>query len=174
MNKKLIAISVLSAVIAAAILLFALNGRDNRSSDSRTENEQTVDGTSSKDNRKDKITDNFTKKLNISINGTDYAVTVEDNETVREFVKKLPMEITMEELNGNEKYYYLDSSLPNNPAKIGKINAGDLMLYGGNCLVLFYDSFDSSYSYTKIGHVDNPSSLKQIVGTDSIKVSISK
>ena len=174
MNKKLIAISVLSVVIAAAIFLFALNGRDNRSSDSRTENEQIVGGTSSEDNREDEITNNFTGKLNISINGTDYAVTVEDNETVREFVKRLPPEITMEELNGNEKYYYLDSSLPSNPAKIGRINAGDLMLYGSNCLVLFYDSFDSSYSYTRIGHIDNPYSLKQIVGTGNIKVLISE
>lgn len=33
------------------------------------------------------------------------------------------------------------------------------MLYGNNCLVVFYKSFDTSYSYTKIGHIDNLSDL---------------
>lgn len=33
------------------------------------------------------------------------------------------------------------------------------MLYGNNCLVVFYKSFNTSYSYTKIGHIDNLSDL---------------
>ena len=33
------------------------------------------------------------------------------------------------------------------------------MLYGNNCLVIFYKSFDTSYSYTKIGHIDNLDNL---------------
>ena len=33
------------------------------------------------------------------------------------------------------------------------------MLYGNNCLVVFYKSFNTSYSYTKIGHIENLSDL---------------
>ena len=33
------------------------------------------------------------------------------------------------------------------------------MLFGNNCLVIFYESFDTSYSYTKIGHIDNLDNL---------------
>ena len=61
----------------------------------------------------------------------------------------------MNELNGNEKYIYLDSTLPTNPINPNHINSGDVMLYGNNCLVIFYKSFDTTYSYTKIGHIDN-------------------
>ena len=61
----------------------------------------------------------------------------------------------MSELNGNEKYVYLDKSLLTNPSNPKQINTGDVMLYGNNCLVIFYKSFETSYSYTKIGHIDN-------------------
>ena len=80
----------------------------------------------------------------------------------------------MNELNGNEKYYYFNEYLPSNSSKVGKINSGDLMLYGSDCLVLFYDSFNTSYSYTRIGVLDNPEKLKEIVGNGNINVNISK
>ena len=37
------------------------------------------------------------------------------------------------------------------------------MLYGNNCLVLFYKSFSTEYSYTKIGYIENPSNLADAV-----------
>ena len=80
----------------------------------------------------------------------------------------LPLELNMKELNGNEKYVYLDNSLPTNSSNPKRINAGDVMLYGNNCLVIFYKSFDTSYSYTKIGHIDNLENL----GNENIKVKI--
>ncbi len=110
---------------------------------------------------KDKITDEKIKesdivnKINVTINGTKYEANLEDNETVKNFVNILPKEFNMSELNGNEKYAYMDSSLPTNSSNPKHINAGDVMLYGDNCLVIFYKSFDTNYSYTKIGHIDN-------------------
>ena len=65
----------------------------------------------------------------------------------------------MSELNGNEKYIYLNTTLPTNTSNPKHINSGDVMLYGDNCLVIFYKSFDTSYSYTKIGHIDNLDNL---------------
>ena len=82
----------------------------------------------------------------------------------------LPHELNMEELNGNEKYVYLNTSLPTNPYNPKKINTGDVMLYGNNCLVIFYKSFETSYSYTKIGHIDNLPNL----GNESIKIIFEK
>ena len=76
----------------------------------------------------------------------------------------------MRELNGNEKYIYLDTTLPTNSSNPKRINVGDVMLYGDNCLVIFYKSFDTPYSYTKIGHIDNLENL----GKGSIKVKISE
>ena len=89
------------------------------------------------------------------INGNKYIINLENNETARSFVKLLPQELNMIELNGNKKYIYLDTTLPTNSFNPKRINQGDVMLYGNNCLVIFYKSFDTSYSYTKIGHIDN-------------------
>lgn len=113
----------------------------------------------------------FISKINININGTSYTATLEDNETSRKFVKRLPLEINMSELNGNEKYYYFNESLPSSSSNVERINNGDLMLYGSDCLVLFYESFNSSYSYTRIGKIDDPSTLKNSLGKGNIKVS---
>ncbi len=56
------------------------------------------------------------------------------------------------ELNGNEKYAYLDDSLPvGRSARATIARAGDIMLFGDDCLVLFYETFSSSYRYTRIG-----------------------
>ena len=93
--------------------------------------------------------------MKIIINNQEYRVNLENNETVNSLIKLLPMELKMSELNGNEKYYYLDSSLPTNSYNPKRINKGDIMLYGDNCIVIFYKDFDTSYSYTKIGHIDN-------------------
>ena len=76
----------------------------------------------------------------------------------------------MSELNGNEKYIYLDTTLPTNSSNPKRINAGDVMLYGNNCLVIFYKSFDTSYSYTRIGHIDDLPNL----GNGNITVKFEK
>ena len=115
-----------------------------------------------------------TNKINISINGIDYSATLEDNDTANEFLNKLPLTITLTELNGNEKYYYFDETFTNHPTKIGQIHTGDLMLYGNDCFVLFYETFQTSYSYTKIGKMDDPKSLKNNVGTGSVEITITK
>ncbi len=108
--------------------------------------------------------------VKVIINGNEYKINLEDNETVKSFVNILPQEFIMNELNGNEKYIYLDNTLPTNSYNPKHINKGDVMLYGNNCLVIFYKSFDTPYSYTKIGHIDN---LPDI-GNGNIKVKIEK
>lgn len=47
------------------------------------------------------------------------------------------------------------------------------MLYGNNCLVLFYNTFNTSYSYVKLGHIDNTTDLNKAVGLGSVKVTFS-
>ena len=108
--------------------------------------------------------------IRITINNKEYDITLEDNETVKELKKLLPLNITMAELNGNEKYIYLDNNLPTDSYKPKNINKGDVMLYGNNCLVIFYESFETPYSYTKIGHIDNLPDL----GKESVKVKIAE
>lgn len=108
--------------------------------------------------------------MKIIINNNEYQVDLEENDTTKELVKLLPQEYQMNELNGNEKYVYLDKSLPTNSYDPKHINKGDIMLFGDNCLVLFYKSFDTSYSYTKIGHINNLEDLSK----NNIKVRFEK
>lgn len=133
--------------------------------------------TNNLENRNEEITNNEniergedSMELNIKIGDKNFTATLEDNETTRSLLEKLPLTINMSELHGNEKYYYFDENLPTNSQSIRNINTGDLMLYGSNCLVIFYESFSTSYSYTKIGHIDNPEGLAEALGSGNITV----
>ena len=108
--------------------------------------------------------------IQVIINGKTYNARIEENETAQSFVNMLPVEYNMSELNGNEKYVYLDYTLPTNSYNPKHIEAGDIMLYGNNCLVVFYKSFDTPCSYTKIGHIENLSDL----GNKSIIIKFEK
>lgn len=119
-------------------------------------------------------TDNTAMSISVIVGNKTFTATLADSETGRAFAQLLPMTITMNELNGNEKYHYLDSSLPTDSYQPGTIQAGDLMLYGNNCVVLFYKTFSSSYSYTRIGALDNPAGLAEALGSGNVSVRFEK
>ena len=109
-------------------------------------------------------------KLKITIGTKTFTGTLYNNPTVTAFNEKLPLTITMSELNGNEKYFDLPNSLPAESSNPGTIQIGDLMLYGSNTLVLFYKSFSTSYNYTRLARVDNPSGLAAALGSGNVTV----
>lgn len=114
-----------------------------------------------------------TQRVTVTVSGIDFILTLAENETTGAFIERLPLTIRMSELNSNEKYYYMSDRLPSESFSPGQIHAGDLMLYGNDCLVLFYDSFSSGYSYTPIGSIDNPDGLAKAVGSKSVDVTFS-
>ncbi|MDE6260458.1 MAG: hypothetical protein K2M42_06295 [Oscillospiraceae bacterium] len=109
-------------------------------------------------------------KLRVEIGGQTFTATLADNSAARALVERLPLTLSMSELNGNEKYFYLDSGLPANASRPGQIKAGDLMLFGSDCMVLFYKSFSSGYSYTPLSSVDDPTGLASALGHGSVQV----
>lgn len=118
----------------------------------------------------DKDDNTMNRNITITVGGKSFAATLVDNETARAFAAMMPMTMQMDELNGNEKYHYLDSSLPTDSYRPGTIRTGDLMLYGSSCVALFYETFASSYSYTRIGQIDNPDGLAMAVGSGNVSV----
>ena len=103
-----------------------------------------------------------------------FAITLTDNAAARAFAAQLPLTLDMSELNGNEKHADLPKPLPANASRPGMIRNGDLMLYGGDTLVVFYLTFQSSYSYTRLGRVNDPSDLAQALGPRGVRVLFSK
>ena len=108
--------------------------------------------------------------ITLTIGGRTFTATMEQNSTAEAFRKMLPLTLEMQELNGNEKYHYLSQSLPTNRTKVGTIHAGDIMLYGDNCVVVFYETFTTSYQYTPIGHISNPEGLKEALGSGKVTI----
>ncbi len=111
-----------------------------------------------------------TTKMKLIIGTTVFTATLNNNVTATAFKERLPMTITMAELNGNEKYVDLPNALPANASHPATIQNGDLMLYGSKTLVLFYKAFSTSYSYTRIGHIENPSGLAAALGSGNTTV----
>ncbi len=112
--------------------------------------------------------------VTIQINGKNFSATLEDNPTARAFAEKFPLEAAATELNGNEKYFYLDADLPSDAVNVKQIRAGDLMLFGSNCVVLFYKDFATSYSYTRLGKLDEPADLAKALGAGNVRIAFAK
>ncbi len=159
-----------SSLLIALFLWNAATGFSSCSEDTPiSENGQTVlPGNEDENNENEETTTSGT--MNIKIGDHIFTATLADNNTAKAFKALLPLTITMKELNGNEKYHYLPDALPTDASRPGTIHAGDIMLYGSTCVVLFYETFSSSYSYTRIGSVDNPDGLQEAVGTGDVSV----
>lgn len=112
-------------------------------------------------------------KITVQVGTRVFTATLVDNASTRALAAQLPLTITMSELNGNEKYVNLAAELPTDSKRVGNIEAGDLMLYGSDCLVLFYESFNTSYRYTRLGQVDNTAGLADALGSGSVRVTLS-
>jgi hypothetical protein len=118
-------------------------------------------------------TETMNDTLLIKIGDKEFTANLLDNPTATAFKAMLPLTINMTELNGNEKYFRLSKNLPTNESNPGTIQSGDLMLYGSNTFVLFYESFSTSYSYTKLGKISNTAGLVSALGKGNVTVSIS-
>lgn len=99
-----------------------------------------------------------------------FAITLTDNAAARAWAAQLPLRLDMSELNGNEKHARLPKALPANASRPGTIRSGDVMLYGTDTLVVFYATFDSSYSYTPLGRLDDPADLPDVLGPRDVTV----
>ena len=111
--------------------------------------------------------------MTIQVNDKTFSATLEDNPSARAFVEMLPLECDMTELNGNEKYFYLAKDLPSNSVSVKQIHAGDLMLFGSNCLVIFYKDFSTSYTYTRLGKI-NSADLAETLGDGNVHVTFKR
>jgi hypothetical protein len=114
-----------------------------------------------------------THRIWMTVGERRFAVTLADTDAARAFADRLPLALPMTDLNANEKKFDLPNTLPSQPSQPGTIRNGDLMLWGANTVVLFYLSFVSPYAYTRLGRVDDPNGLAQVLGNSSVQVGFS-
>lgn len=122
-----------------------------------------------------KETDDNNEDMKISINDTSIDVNWEENEAVaalKAAVKDNPMTINMSMYGGFEQVGSLDMSLPHNDTRI-TTEPGDVILYSGNQIVLFYGS--NTWSYTRLGKIINMNEeqLRELLSKGNVTITIS-
>lgn len=110
------------------------------------------------------------QKMIVTVNGLSFTATLANSKTGAAFCALLPLTLRMSAMP-HEKYCYLPQNLPTDALQPHTIREGDLLLYGENCVVLFYETFTSAYSYTRIGSIDNTQGLAAAVGDGEAVVS---
>lgn len=110
----------------------------------------------------------------ITIGERRFAATLADTDAAREFAAMLPLILDMDDLNSNEKKFDLSNALTKNTYQPGIIHNGDIMLWGSRTLVVFYKTFDTPYSYTRIGHIENSDDLPRELGHSNAIIRFSK
>ncbi|WP_368645686.1 cyclophilin-like fold protein [Alkalibacterium putridalgicola] len=110
--------------------------------------------------------------VTLYMNGSEFSVILEGSTIAEDVIERLPGRFTMTDLNENEKYYTFPQSVATDAVNIHNIEAGDVMLYGNQTLVIFYKSFSTNYSYTKIGHIENVAGLEEALGTGDVEVEV--
>ena len=115
------------------------------------------------------------KTLTMKIDGKKVAVDWEENESVAalaELVKEKPLTIRMSMYGGFEQVGPLGTNLPRSDVQT-TTQAGDIVLYSGNQIVVFYGS--NSWSYTRLGHIIDKTAtqMKDLLGNDNVAIEIS-
>ena len=111
-------------------------------------------------------------KLTVTVNDTPFTATLADTEAARTLADKVEEEaltLTLSDYAGFEKVGPLGFALPAADRQT-TTSAGDLVLYQGDQLVLFYGS--NSWSYTRLGRIDDLTGWADALGSGDVTVTL--
>ncbi len=104
------------------------------------------------------------------IDGEEYPVEWEENESVEALKELCPLTVKMSMYGGFEQVGSLGESLPRNDEQI-TTEYGDIVLYSGNQIVVFYGS--NSWAYTRLGHIDmTQEELTDLLGNGDVEITL--
>ena len=107
-------------------------------------------------------------KMNVQIGDRTFTATLEDNQAVEELVEMMEaggVTLQLEDYGGFEKVGPLGRSLTTSNSQTTTV-AGDIVLYNGSNIVMFYGS--NSWSYTRLGKIDDLTGWADALGSGSV------
>ena len=108
--------------------------------------------------------------VQLGIDKRTFTADLDDTAAAQELRRLLPLTLTMQDHLRNEKHAELPRRLSSDDQRPGRIEAGDVMLWQGQTIVVFYESFSSPYSYTRLGKIRDTQHLKAALGTGNAQV----
>ena len=154
MSKRRIAAFIfvlLLSILTVSITLVSCGGKQ-AIGENDTGGKGNLSGVDTDENNAGNGDEEMTVKITVAGKNIEFTAELYDNAAAKELYARLPLNIDMSDMP-HEKYCYLDFSLPVSEERPRNIRIGDIMLWGNNCLVLFYEDFTTSYSYTRIGKI---------------------
>ena len=112
-------------------------------------------------------------KMNVQVGDSTFTATLENNTAVDAFVKMMdngPVVIQMSDYSGFEKVGPLGANLPASNSRI-TTQAGDIVLYNGNQIVIFYGS--NAWRYTHLARVEALDGWEEALGDGDVRVTLS-
>ena len=153
---------IIIAAVLCVIVLSACAVQENSNTDT-SEN-----GNIDTNNNSDIKEDETEMKMNVQIGDYTFTATLEQNQAVNELIdmmKEGPVTIEMSDYSGFEKVGPLGKGLTTDNHQT-TTTEGDIVLYSGNQIVIFYGS--NSWSYTRIGKIDDLTNWKKALGSGDV------
>lgn len=110
--------------------------------------------------------------IQLRVNDQVFELELEDSPASDALLDLLPLDLIMEDVNANEKFVRLEKELPRADQVAGRIEVGQVKLWAGDGLVIFYKDFPSSYAYTDLGRVKDIDGLVDSLGIGSVNVTL--
>lgn len=157
------------ALLISAAVLSACSGADEPLPEQSKTPKQEAENTEDRAKKNAEI-----KSLTMAINSEEVKVTWEDNDSVRalaELAKDSPLTIDSSNYDDFEQVGDIGTTLPSNDVDT-VTKPGDIVLYSGNNIVVFYGS--NSWPYTMLGHIEGKSEneLKDLLGSGNVTITI--
>ena len=146
-----------------------LNGSENAGESSVQETERNETDTAETDIQ-DNMEENKVENMNVQVGDVVFSATLEKNEAMSALVEMMlesPVVIQMSDYSGFEKVGSLGTSLPTSNSQT-TTQAGDIVLYNGNQIVIFYGS--NSWNYTRLGYIDDLTGWEEALGRGDVTV----
>ena len=169
--KKMLSVTFIIVCAFAALLSGCADSRrteDPESQSSGSDSDKVQEVQAAEQNVKEEET--MDRKMIVEIGGNHFTATLEDNkaaDTLAEMMQEDPVTVQMSDYGGFEKVGDLGTELPTSNRQT-TTRAGDIVLYQGNQIVIFYGS--NSWSYTRLGRIDDLTGWETALGDGDVTV----